>query len=175
MLLLLAAAQEVLSGGAYLDRLERRVGEARASVRAAVFEVSAWEGRDADNGVARLFTALAAAAERGVTVEVVFDRLSEEGEGDAAARLRARYFGGLSEKAAGRVRVRRYGVEGRTLHAKAVIIDGRRTLLGSHNWTQRAFGTTREPANVEMSMESDSAELARALGEALAQEGVFVP
>jgi phosphatidylserine/phosphatidylglycerophosphate/cardiolipin synthase-like enzyme len=169
----LVLAQEALVGAEAVDRLVRRVGEAKATVQAAVYEVSVFDGRDSDNGVARLFGALRAAVERGVTVELVFDHLSEEGAGDPVERMRARYFAGVPARAAERVRLRRFGGGERTLHAKAVIVDGRHVLLGSHNWTQRAFGTTRAPGNVEVSVAIDSAELAASLLEKLRREGVF--
>jgi len=80
-----------------------------------------------------IYRALLAAMDRGVRVRLL---------GDVRAR-RSRYFGRLAE------RLREQGAEVRYLrrlkvHAKAMLIDGRRAFVGSQNFTATALTANRE-------------------------------
>lgn len=92
--------------------------------------------------VMRFLKALQAARARGVVVRVLNNRES------VLATLRGYGFV-----------CKRYHGE-KLVHAKMMLIDGRRVLVGSHNYTQSGFS-----ANLEVSLLLDSPELARELGE----------
>jgi phosphatidylserine/phosphatidylglycerophosphate/cardiolipin synthase-like enzyme len=94
---------------------------------------------DGDGPVMHLIQALGEAARRGVVVRVVLDRGRDwrSGEPDpkhleVAERLRR-----------GGVRVV-LDEDGRTTHAKVLVVDDRRVVVGSHNWTRSALTTNRE-------------------------------
>jgi cardiolipin synthase len=118
---------------------ERRVAEAIRGARQRVWVVmfSLWAG--AEGQLVPLAGELAAAAARGVKVQVCLDlegerdgRTPEDRNAQAAAWLAARG-----------VQVVRDEPQRRT-HAKLILIDGRTTVLGSHNWTWSALRSNRE-------------------------------
>jgi len=98
-----------------------------------------------------LLPALVAAVARGVKVRLLVDGQQATGDSDTTPSEDGR---GLAEAA------RRAGVELRfwsrergKLHAKLLIVDGRRALTGSYNWTRSAAD-----GNVELLLEIDDLE-----------------
>jgi cardiolipin synthase len=80
----------------------------------------------------QVMSALGSAARRGVEVWVLFDPNQELNQA-AAARLRQ-----------SGVTVRFYRSSGEKLHAKAMVVDGRRLTVGSANWTSSGFTRNHE-------------------------------
>jgi len=118
--------------GDYARTAHRLICEARQRVWATIYVV-----RPDDGIVGDLLKALAEAAARGVDVRVCVDSGERDGQPDtkndaAIAWLRGRQV---------RVVTDEHTV---TSHAKLVVVDGRFTLAGSHNWTRAALTTNRE-------------------------------
>jgi phosphatidylserine/phosphatidylglycerophosphate/cardiolipin synthase-like enzyme len=91
--------------------------------------------------LAELAADLEAAVERGCTVDVVFE--TAEDSGGAYSGPQARPFGGIAG-----VRRWRWPADrrdpGAVLHAKLLVVDGRRALVGSANLTPRALTANLE-------------------------------
>ena len=104
------------------DALTEAFAEAERSIDAAVYKFS----------LHSIFMALEDALDRGVAVRLVVDKRLIDCETDGFARRLARKKG--------RVTVRKW--PGDKLHAKLVIVDDRRVLSGSYNWTKSAEKNT---------------------------------
>ncbi len=91
-----------------------------------------------------LLPALVAAVERGVEVRLLVDAAQAGGEGEESLVESARASG-----ASVRFWSRKLG----KLHAKFTVLDGRRALAGSYNWTQSA-----RTDNVELLLDFENAE-----------------
>lgn len=145
---------------AYARALERRLALAEDGVRVAMF-VARLEGdpdaAPADDPVAALLRALRDAHRRGVDVRVCLDagRNWETGEPEA------KHEAALTWLRAQGVPVVADELEV-TTHAKAVVIDRRWVLMGSHNWTRAALTRNRE-----VSLLLDDPALARRIEEGL--------
>lgn len=107
--------------------------------------------RPDDGVVGGLLEGLAAARARGVDVRVCLDvGKGFDGQPDLKHEAPAAWL------AAHGIRVV-LDEPGRTTHAKALVVDGRRVLAGSHNWTRSALTANRELSWVV----DDPAEAAR--------------
>jgi phosphatidylserine/phosphatidylglycerophosphate/cardiolipin synthase-like enzyme len=131
VLLLSGAGHEM----AYARAVERLVSAARSRVFLVMFVIR----EDGDGPVGLVMQALAAAAARGVQVQVVLDRGVDRVTGqpdakheDAAAWLKAHGIQVVIDES------------DITTHAKTLVVDGRWCVVGSHNWTRSAFTTNRE-------------------------------
>ncbi|MBA2482104.1 MAG: hypothetical protein H0V44_15690 [Planctomycetes bacterium] len=138
----------------YARMVERMVASARTRVWMSMFVVRL----DEDGPVMQLMKALAAASARGVRVQVCLDlgRVYSTGEVDPKhdaplAWLRAHGVRALVDE------------PGRTTHAKVLIVDDERVVIGSHNWTRDALTGNREASVV-----LEDREVAAALSELLA-------
>ncbi len=119
--------------------------------------------------LAELATDLEAAVERGCAVDVVFE--TEEDSAGAYSGPQARPFGEIAG-----VRRWRWPAEqrkpGAALHAKLLVVDGRRALVGSANLTHRAL-----TANLEVGVLVRDPDLAGELEahvDSLVEDGVLV-
>jgi phosphatidylserine/phosphatidylglycerophosphate/cardiolipin synthase-like enzyme len=119
----------------YARRVERLIAGAHARIWVMMFVVRF----EADGGPGPMAGALAAAAARGVRVQVCLDqgRDWQSGEPDLKHLAPAAW---LSD----------HGVRvvldelGRTSHTKALLVDRRWAVVGSHNWTRSALVSNRE-------------------------------
>jgi hypothetical protein len=124
----------------YFPTLIAEINKARESVTAYMYLYSLYPERR-DSMSLQLAEALGAARARGLKVEVVLDEGRDIGTGQEF------HMTGVNEF------LRAKGVDvyfedsPRTLHAKAVVIDGETALVGSTNWSEAAFGQNAE-ANV---------------------------
>lgn len=122
-------------GMEYPRAVERLVADARTRIALVMFVMRADDG----GLVTQLMEALARAVQRGVAVQVVLDRGKswETGIPDAKHEAAAAWL-------------TQHGVAvvldelDTTTHVKALVVDGRWVLMGSHNWTRSAFTTNRE-------------------------------
>jgi phosphatidylserine/phosphatidylglycerophosphate/cardiolipin synthase-like enzyme len=119
----------------YMTESLRALSAARQRITVVMYVIR----YDAEGPVAALLQALADAAARGVTVRVVMDQgrdyktnEPDDKHVEAAAWLRAHGVSVLLDEL------------DRTTHAKAIIVDGRTTVIGSHNWTRYALTQNRE-------------------------------
>ena len=138
----------------YLDTALRAIRQAKASITVVMYVM-----RVDDNGpVVGLLSALSQAAERGVAVRVLLDRGTDWKTGEPDAK-----------HVAATTWLRAHGIVvdldelERTTHAKVIIIDQRRVILGSHNWTRYALTKNRE-----WSVVVDDPDMARAIETACA-------
>lgn len=137
------AKATLLPDAAYDGALIKRIREAKRRIICAFYLFKLGERRD--NLPAAVATELIEARRRGVEVTVILEGGKTVGrENLAAARALAR----------GGVRVVIPGGR-RTTHAKAVVIDGRYVMVGSHNLSHAALSRNRE-----LSLLVDSPELA---------------
>jgi phosphatidylserine/phosphatidylglycerophosphate/cardiolipin synthase-like enzyme len=133
----------LLEDGAYSGALVTRVRTAKRRIICAFYLFKVGEKRG--NLPAAIAAELVRARQRGVEVTVILEGGKSVGrENLAAAGVLLR--GGVSVRFPGRQHV---------THAKAVVIDDRYVLIGSHNLTQSALAH-----NNELSVMLDSPELA---------------
>ncbi len=149
----LRAETVVVPPGDYPAIAEREIDGASRSVRLFLYLFS-YRPVPSDSGPARLARALARAKSRGVDVQVVLDNSADaldpgagDGKNQAAARFLAQ-SGAAVFLSSGTA----------PLHAKALIIDERTSLVGSSNWSASAFSR-----NAEADVLIRSTEAARAL------------
>jgi phosphatidylserine/phosphatidylglycerophosphate/cardiolipin synthase-like enzyme len=135
-----AAPPRLLLSGAgaeesYLGTVARLIAGARERVWVAMFVVRS-EGEDPPRA---LMQALADAAARGCRVQVALDR----GRDWQTREPDGKHLAPAAWLDAHGVRVVLDELE-RTSHTKAVIVDSRRAVVGSHNWTRSALVANRE-------------------------------
>lgn len=134
---------ELLENGAYSGALITRIGEAKRRIICAFYLFKV--GEKSFNLPASVATELVKARRRGVEVTVILDV-------GRSARLENRVAAGILSQNGVRVR---FTSRRRTTHVKAVVIDDRYVMIGSHNLTQSALAY-----NNELSVLLDSPELA---------------
>ena len=138
-----------LHGHDYYDYLLHQLRNAKLRFWASIFIVDVNRSTDPDLHVRTLLKEIAAANARGVDVMVI------AGDSKQARSIRhknrvARAF--LRNRG---VEVRRYAAEKPTsTHNKFAVLDDGKVVLGSHNWTHRAFNESEED-----SVAVESAEL----------------
>ena len=138
----------------YGPTLIAEINKARASVSVYLYLFALYPNRS-ESQTMRIASALAAAKNRGVRVEVVLDKGAFSG-GDPVETLQA-------DNREAYEFLRAQGIDvffddtSATLHAKAVVIDSLTVIVGSANWSEAALGS-----NVEASVlvRSRSAALA---------------
>ena len=132
---------------AYVRTAERLIAGARSRIWVMQYVVRFDEGP-----VGSLLAALAAARARGVEVRVALDRGKLYGseapdpKNDATAAWLAEH--GIPVV---------WDEEGRTSHAKVLLVDDATAVIGSHNWTRSALVDNREVSAVI----TDPAQVAR--------------
>lgn len=139
---------EVLVEGGYEDRVHDLLDRAQQEIVVVMYLANLPADARPSHPVRRLLDHLIAERKRGISVRVLLDAGAPPDEGrpnQAAADLLA----------AGGVDVR-WDEDDRTTHIKAVIIDGRWSVVGSTNWTASALRHNRE-----MSLACDDAALAQ--------------
>ena len=127
---------------AYLRAVERRIATARERVWVAMYVIYLDGDPDLaapDEPAPALLRALAAAAARGLDVRIVLDY----GRNRATGEIEPKHVAAQTWLAAHGVRVVLDELE-RTTHVKAVVIDQRWVVMGSHNWTRSAITSNRE-------------------------------
>lgn len=127
---------------AYLRAVERRIALARERVWVAMYVIHLDGDPDAaapDDPPAALMRALAAAAARGIDVRIALDY----GRHRETGAIEPKHVAAQEWLAAHGVRVVLDELE-RTTHVKAVVVDGRWVVMGSHNWTRSAIARNRE-------------------------------
>jgi hypothetical protein len=152
---------DFISGDEYHVALIDAVDRATSTVTAYVYLYSLNQ-ENPDAPAARLASSLGAAARRGVRVDVVFNgRSGPSGDED---------YGTLDDKnRAAAEALHRGGVRvffetaPSLLHAKVVVIDGARVLLGSSNWSHKSF-----TENIEANLAVRDPSLARRIESHLA-------
>lgn len=114
-----ARSTEVILNDNYAKKVQAFVSEARISIRAFIY---AWRWYDSEpyEPIQRMNNALLEAVQRGLQVRILVDT--------EAMKLKFRALG-FDVKSV---------VNTRMLHAKAIQIDDKTLVVGSHNWTKRA-------------------------------------
>ncbi len=136
----------LVTDGQYFQAAMDLIDTARQELRLAMFLFKVNAGRN--NRPSRLADALIRAQRRGVRVTVLLERSARDEKINRINRQAGRWL-----KANG-VRVR-YDSPAATMHAKFLVADRRRVLVGSHNLTHAALKYNRE-----VSLLIDSPELA---------------
>ncbi len=148
-----ARGASMAKGARYATLARQLLDSAQGSVRLVMF-FARYLADEPDHPANALVEAVAAAHARGVDVRVLFD-LDAEG-GVAGSRIVNE--GAFALLRARGVPVRHDSVEV-TTHSKALAVDGRHVLLGSHNWTAGSIY-----AYDDMSLYFDSTALAALVG-----------
>ena len=133
----------LLENGAYGGALTGRIREAKRRIICAFYLFKVGDGRG--NQPAAVAAELVRASQRGVEVTVILDP-------GRTSQLENRVAAGMLARNGVRVR---FTSRHRTTHVKAISIDDRFALIGSHNLTQSALAH-----NNELSVLLDSPELA---------------
>lgn len=136
----------------YFEVAKKLIREAKSSIRIMMFEMGYYE-RHPNSPSNLLIRELIEARKRGVQIEVILE--VGEGEGKEKTTERNRETGRILSE--GGVRVIFDSIL-RTTHAKWMLIDEERALIGSTNWTYHAL-----TQNHEVSVLIRSKELAKAL------------
>ena len=131
----------LLADEAYLPAVLELLGGATASIDVTMFSCVLPEDARAGHPVRRLLDRLVERAKAGVRVRVVLDRgvpQSRQIAGEDAPSA-----GGAAYLRAAGIDVR-WDEDARTTHTKSLVVDGRRCVVGSTNWTASALGKNRE-------------------------------
>lgn len=121
----------LLIGKEYGPEVTRLVGLAERSVVLVSYVTSEIAGRRTA-GPAPLFEAIGAAAARGVSCRVLFERQPRSRAGVEAARQASEYLRALSVSV-------KIGPRSATLHSKFIVLDDVFCVVGSHNLTRRSL------------------------------------
>jgi cardiolipin synthase len=141
---------QLVTDAQYFQVAKKMIQEAKKSIQVMMFEMAYYD-KFPDTPSNLLIKELIDAKKRGVKVEVIL----EVREGEDRTTQRNRYTGKILSK--GGVDVI-YDSPSKTTHAKLMVVDGQRSLLGSTNWTYSALTN-----NNEASVLVRSKEVARAL------------
>lgn len=125
---------QLIAPGAYAEAAQKEIDAAAQSVRVYLYLLG-YQPAKPQSGPSRLADALIRAADRGVEVSVLLDAGQPFDEQEKNQRA-ARYLKDRGVAVA--------FVEGRALHAKALVVDKKTLLLGSSNWTTAAFENNAE-------------------------------
>jgi len=123
----------------YYPFLLSKIRNATWRVWASIFIVNVQRDDDKNKQVRLLLQALSEAKDTGVSVRLLI--------GDSSTSAGIRYSNMVSRSYARHlgVRVKRHqGAEESSSHDKFVLIDNELIILGSHNWTERAFNESFE-------------------------------
>lgn len=131
----------LLADAAYLPVVLDLFAGARESIDVTMFSCVLAEDARAGHPVRRLLDRLVERSKAGVRVRVVLDHgvpASRRVEGEEVPSA-----GGAAYLRAAGIEVR-WDEDARTTHTKSLVIDGRRCVVGSTNWTASALGKNRE-------------------------------
>lgn len=121
----------VLSGFDYYVRLQELIADADTSVLVLMFHAAL---PDEDHPTKQLLTALVAAKARGLDVRVILDR-DRDTDPYKSTVINTAALTFLNEQSV----PCRFDSPERLLHTKLVILDGRWSLVGSHNWSAGSY------------------------------------
>jgi len=121
---------QILIGQEYFQTTLQAIQQAQKSILVAIYLINVAPAPD-DNPASTLLEALISAGKRGIPVKVILDD-SQTVNYNAYNRLRQN---GIDVS---------FDAPARLLHAKAVIVDSRISILGSHNWTRAALNDNHE-------------------------------
>jgi phosphatidylserine/phosphatidylglycerophosphate/cardiolipin synthase-like enzyme len=127
---------KLVTDGDYFQTAMKMIQEAKSSIHIIMFEMNYYDDRTSTPSNL-LIKELMAARKRGVKVEVILDVREKE---DRTTKSNRRTGKMLSD---GGVEVT-YDSLSKTTHAKVLIADGQRILLGSTNWTYHALSSNHE-------------------------------
>jgi len=131
-----AAALQSVSGDRYLPLVMAAVTRARTSVRVLQYILDTRPDADPTHSVGHLLRCLSLAAARGVDVSVLLHDYESPAAG--AGNLPGALF--LTRRGASvRLFHPRSDEQRRVLHTKAVVVDGKYSVVGTQNWSPGAF------------------------------------
>ncbi len=133
---LAAGDLQILADDRYFPTLLGRIAQAKQSIDLAMY-VFLVNPDHAENRPLQIVQALLAAKDRGVAVRVVMELAAADHSINDSNRA------AVAALAAGGIAVR-FDAPDTTSHMKMAVIDGRYSLLGSHNLTQSALKYNRE-------------------------------
>ena len=132
------SAHKLLVGASYFHTLMDEINGAEEQIAVMMYACVIPKDLRDDHPVKQLVEALANAQKRGVLVRVILDReIRRDGSEDTINNRAAAFMGQLG------LAVRRDEPDQRS-HSKLIIVDGKRVVLGSANWTWSAFYRNRE-------------------------------
>ena len=127
---------KLVTDGDYFQTAMKMIQEAKSSIHIIMFEMGYYDNRTSTPSNL-LIKELMAAGKRGVKVEVILDVREKE---DRSTQRNRRTGKMLSD---GGVEVT-YDSLSKTTHAKVLIADGQKSLLGSTNWTYPSLSSNHE-------------------------------
>ena len=129
-------AVDLIKDGDYFRRVDRLIREAWESIYIVMFVINPGAGKSGK--VNALLTSLAGARRRGVRVKVILD-LDPQADGFTAVANR-KTFGELQRAG---IEVE-YDYPKIKTHDKLLVVDGKYTVIGAHNWTEAALSSQNE-------------------------------
>jgi phosphatidylserine/phosphatidylglycerophosphate/cardiolipin synthase-like enzyme len=130
------ASVDPIVGSTFFSKAVELIDGAKQSVSICIFTARYYRGQSR-NPINALFDALRRAAQRGVSVRILLNQNFYDTQADKHNRFIAQYFKARNFEAA-------MGGKSTRIHAKLILIDGRITVIGSHNYSARAHKTNFE-------------------------------
>jgi len=130
------ATVDPITGGAFFYKVPQMIDNAVESISMCIFTARYYRGQSR-NPINDLFSSLRRAAQRGVNVRLLLNQNFYDPQADMHNRFIVQYFKGHNFQAA-------MGGKSTRIHSKLILIDGKTTILGSHNYSARAHKTNFE-------------------------------
>jgi cardiolipin synthase len=132
-------------GSAFFPKAVDLINNAQTTISICIFTARYYRGQSR-NPVNELFDALRRAAYRGVDVRILLNADFQDSESARGNEFIVRYFKNRNFQAA-------MGGKSTRLHSKLLLVDNQITVIGSHNYSARAFRTNFETSVIIKSRE----------------------
>ncbi len=129
----------ILVNSEYVSFVKQQIDQATTSIYLMVFLGTTAAGNELQPGPLELVIALEEAALRGVDVRVILDQ-DDGGEPYKSLFINDNL---VDRFRAGEVEVK-FDRKDTLLHSKVLVLDGQKSVVGSHNWTFNSFNNTYE-------------------------------
>ena len=147
-----SANVDPIVGASFFPKAVDQINRATQSISICMFTARYYRGQSR-NPVNDLFDALRRAAQRGVSVRLLLNQNFRDNSSAQGNQFIVRYFKSRNFQAA-------MGGKSTRLHSKLLLVDDDTTVIGSHNYSTRAFRTNFETSVIIKSEDINSFFLA---------------